>query len=310
MKKFSRFLSTISVFVTVFAFSCVPSFAADTVTFVPTMVNPVWSYYPDGFTPFSDDITSMPGTLDDAIFKKQYFYAPFHGEIQTYSDSLMPGGYSYSGTFAIKYGILWDPAVASLRGVDGGKIEAKDTYLMVDSVEFVIDGTSYSPFLTKTSLREGTAYYTLKNLYASANNRFLVKIHVSGYSWFDLGRSTRSGIIDRTYVQIDPNVTSLSGYSVTGTTSGFKDNLTDFDNSMSEGSQKEDTLTNKAFGDINSFEFKDIKDDSSILSSLTFYSSVINLAYGSLGSTVRTLFAVSFGVLIVIFILRIRRDSS
>ena len=310
MKKFSCFLSAIAVFVTVFAFSCIPSFAADTVTFTPTMVSPVWSYYPDGFTPYSDDITSMPGTLDDAFFKQQYFYAPFHGEIQTYSDNSMLGGYSYSGTFGVKFAITWDPAEANLRGVDGGAIIAKETYLMVDSVEFVIDGTSYSPFLVKTSVREGTAYYTFKDLYASANNRFLVKIHGSGYSWFDLGRSTRSGIIDRTYVQIDPNVTALSGYSATGTTSGFKDNLTNFDNAMNEGSKKEDDLSNKALEDINSFEFKDINDDSSILSSLTFYSSVINLAYGSLGSTVQTLLAVSFGVLIVIFILRIRRDSS
>lgn len=308
--KLKRFFLTVVSTVTLFLFFCIPSLASDSVTFTPTMVSPVWSYYPDGFTPYTDDITSMPGKLDDAIFKNQYFYAPFHGEIQTYSDASMLGGYSYSGTFGIKFAILWDPAEASLRGVNGGSIIAKETYLMVDSVEFVIDGTSYSPFLTKTSVREGTAYYTLKDLYASADNRFLVKIHVSGYSWFDLGRSTRSGIIDRTYVQVNPNVTSLSGYSVTGTTSGFKDNLTDFDNSLNEGSQKENALSNKAIGDINSFEFKDIKDDSSILSSLTFYSSVINLAYGSLGSTVQTLFAVSFGVLIVIFILRIRRDSS
>lgn len=308
--KLKRFFLTVASTVTLFLFFCIPSFAADTVTFAPTMVSPVWSYYPDGFTPYSDDITSMPGNLDSAIFKNQYFYAPFHGTIETYSTASMLGGYSYSGTFGIKFAILWDPAEANLRGVNGGEIIAKETYLMVDSVEFVIDGTTYSPFLTKTSVREGTAYYTMKDLYASSNNRFLVRINVSGYSWFDLGRSTRSGIIDRTYVSVNPNVTALDGYSVTGTTSGFKDNLTDFDNSMNEGSQKEDALSNKAIDDINSFEFKDIKDDSSILSSLTFYSSVINLAYGSLGSTVQTLFAVSFGVLIVIFILRIRRDSS
>jgi hypothetical protein len=283
--------------------------AADTVTFAPTMVSPVWSYYPDGLTPFSDDITSMPGNIDSAIFKNQYFYAPFHGTIETYSNNSMVGGYSYSGTFGVKFAILWDPAEANLRGVNGGKIIAKETYLMVDSVEFVIDGTSYSPFLTKTSVREGTAYYTVKDLYASANNRFLVRIHVSGYSWFDLGRSTRSGIIDRTYVSVNPNVTALDGYSVTGTTSGFKDNLTDFDQSMNEGSSKENQLTDQAFDHINSYEFSDLSSGAGMASALSFYSSVVMAGYTSLGDF-KQLFGIVFALIIIVVILRIRRDSS
>lgn len=315
MKKFSRFLTTIAVFMTVFAFSCIPSFAADTVDFYPEFANPKWNYYIDSIQPYSDGITFENGSAADSVFSDQYVYTTFKGTIESYSTASMLGGYSYSGTFGIKFLASFPYATATLDdGSTVGTTTAKPnsvTYGQVDSVELIVDGTSYSPFLTKTSLNEGVCYYTVKDLYVSANNRVIVRLHVSGYTVFDLGRANTHHALDRVYIKCEPNVYSVgSAYTLQGTTSGFKDNLSNFDNSMNEGTQKEDALSDKAIGDINSFEFKDIKDDSSILSSLTFYSSVINLAYGSLGSTVQTLFAVSFGVLIVIFILRIRRDSS
>lgn len=310
MKRLNRFFCAIAVFVTVFAFSCIPSFASNTVDFRPTMANPLWSYYPGEFSFYKDNIRSIPGKIDNSYYSQDTVYAPFDGIVESYSNQSMLGGYSYSGTFAVNFSINYDDAMANITG-SGTKIEAKSTWAQVDKVEFVIDGNTYSPFLTKTSLTSGTAYLNVKDLYASADNRFIVKVYLSGYSWFNIGSSDHHGYIDRTYVQVNPNVSWVSNsYVIHGTTSGFKDNLTNFDNSMNEGSQKEDALTDKAIGDVNSFEFKDIKDDSSILSSLTFYSSVINLAYGSLGGSIQTLFAISFGVLIVIFILRIRRDSS
>ena len=310
MKRLSRFICTFSVFIFVFAFSCISSYAADSVDFKPTLYNPTWSYYPGDFSFYKDNIRIIPGEIDNSYYSQDTVYSPFDGLVESYSNQSMLGGYSYSGTFAVKFSINFDNAIANITG-SGTKIESKSTWMQVNKVEFVIDGNTYSPFLTKTSLTSGTAYLNVKDLYASADNRFIVRVYVSGYSWFNTGSSDHHGFIDRTYVQVNPNVSWVSdSYVIHGTTSGFKDNLTNFDNAMQEGSKKEDTLSNKAIGDINSFEFKDIKDDSSILSSLTFYSSVINLAYGSLGSTVQTLFAVSFGVLIVIFILRIRRDSS
>lgn len=315
MKRLNRFLSTIAVFVTVFAFSCIPSFAADTVEFYPQFANPKWNYYIDSIQPYSDAITLQNGSSADTVFSDQYVYTTFKGTIESYSTTSMLGGYSYSGTLGIKFLASFPYATATLdNGATVGTTTAKPnsvTYGQVDSVELIIDGTSYSPFLTKTALNEGVCYYTVKDLYASADNRVIVRLHVSGYTVFDLGRANTHHALDRVFVKCEPNVYSAgSAYKLRGTTSGFKDNLSDFDNSMNEGSQKENVLTDKAIGDVNSFEFKDINDDSSILSSLTFYSSVINLAYGSLGGTIQTLLGISFGVLIVIFILRIRRDSS
>lgn len=315
MKRFSRFLTTIAVFVFAFAFSCIPSFAAETVEFYPEFANPKWNYYIDSIQPYSDGITLQNGSSADSVFSDQYVYTTFRGIIESYSTASMLGGYSYCGTLGIKFSAIFPYATATLdNGANVGTTTSKPnsvTYGQVDSVELIIDGTSYSPFLTKTALNEGTFYYTVKDLYASADNRVIVRLHVSGYSVFDLGRANTHHALERVFVKCEPHVYSVgSSYKLRGTTSGFKDNLSDFDNSMNEGSQKEDALSNKAIGDVNSFEFKDIKDDSSILSSLTFYSSVINLAYGSLGGSIQTLIAISFGVLIVIFILRIRRDSS
>lgn len=310
MKNISRFLTIIAVFVSVFSFSCIPSFAADTVDFRPTLYNPTWSYYPGEFSFYKDNIRGIPGNIDTAYYSRDIVYAPFDGVVESYSNESMLGGYSYTGTFAVNFSINYDNAIANITG-SGTKIESKSTWAQVDRVEFIIDGNTYNPFLTKTSLTSGVAYLNVKDLYASADNRFIVKVYLSGYSWFNIGSTDNHGFIDRTYVQVNPNVSWVSNsYLIHGTTSGFKDNLTNFDQSMNEGSQKEDALTDKAIGDVNSFEFKEIKDDSSILSSLTFYSSVISLAYGSLGGTIQTLLAISFGVLIVIFILRIRRDSS
>lgn len=313
--KCRRYLFTLFVFVFVFGVGAFPSFAADTVEFYPEFANPKWNYYIDSVQPYSDGITLEKGSVADSVFSDQYVYTTFKGTIESYSTTSMLGGYSYSGTLGIKFLASFPYATATLdNGTTVGTTTAVPnsvTYGQVDSVELIIDGTSYSPFLTKTALNEGVFYYTVKDLYASADNRVIVRLHVSGYTVFDLGRANTHHALERVYVKCEPNVFSNgSSYKLHGTTSGFKDNLSDFDNSMNEGSQKEDALSNKAIEDINSFEFKDIKDDSSILSSLTFYSSVINLAYGSLGSTIQTLFAVSFGVLIVIFILRIRRDSS
>lgn len=309
MKKFSRFLTTIVVFVTVFAFSCMPIFAADTVDFAPTWYAPTWNFR----------INSLEAGIGRKLDGTSYTYgnggaiAFWNGTVTAYTNNQLSGGYSYSGTLAVNFNATFNTVISGT--IPSYKVNS--TYGSVTSVEFVIDGQSYQPFLTKTSLTGGTAYFTVKDLYVSTTSRVLLNVNFSGYTNLLPADASGNGALETNvfhlsnlYVGCTPSVTVNGSYVMHGTTSGFNDNINKFDDAMNEGTQKEDSLSNKAIGDINSFEFKDIKDDSSILSSLTFYSSVINLAYGSLGSTVQTLFAVSFGVLIVIFILRIRRDSS
>lgn len=309
MKKIARFLSLIAVFVTVFAFSCIPTFAADTVNFTPDWYAPKWNFRPTSISSETYYVTGNENSsqITQTIMRKRY-YVNWEGVLSCYTNNSVSGGYSYSGTLGLHFsGSANDFSPSTISGFSSGR-----SYGSIYKVGIVIDGQEYQPFLTKTALDEGTCYLTIKDLYASATNRMLVNLYFSGYTVYETSSASQySPALDNFYVSFDPLLENAgSAYFLTGTTAGFNDNLNDFNSGMNQGSQKENNLSDKAIEDINSFEFKDIKDDSSILSSLTFYSSVINLAYGSLGSTVQTLFAVSFGVLIVIFILRIRRDSS
>lgn len=319
MKKFNRFLTTIAVFVTVFAFSCMPSFAADTVTFIPEWNQTSFYYSIDNVVPVqvggngsisfnnSSSSTHYNGTYNE-FYKNNDYYVFWSGSSYAYSANKLQGGYSYSGYVAVDYNAVF----TSIFG-NSEHFNSRTDYVSVTDPVLVFDNStlpnSWNERISDTS---GKTWFLFKDLYVNATDRMLFRFDFKGYTLVRAGLNSGGFPLEDFNVNVITDVLSYKpeSYSLTGTTAGFNDNLSDFDNSMNEGSNKENVLTDKAIGDINSFEFKDIKDDSSILSSLTFYSSVINLAYGSLGGTIQTLFAISFGVLIVIFILRIRRDSS
>ena len=319
MKKFSRFLSAIAVFVTVFAFSCMPAFAAQTVTFVPEWEQTSFYYSIDSIMPLqvggngtisfnnSGSPTHYNGTYNE-IYKNHDYYVFWSGSSYAYSSNKLQGGYSYSGYVAVDY----SAAFTSIFGTSQHFNSHTDYVSVTDPVLVFDNSTLPDSWNERTSDTSGKTWFLFKDLYVNATDRMLFRFDFKGYTLVRAGSNSGGYPLEDFSVNVVTDVSSYKpdSYSLTGTTEGFNDNLTDFDNAMNEGSKKENDLSDKAIGDINSFEFKDINDDSSILSSLTFYSSVINLAYGSLGSTIQTLFAISFGVLIVIFILRIRRDSS
>lgn len=309
MKNFSRFLTTVAVFMTVFAFSCIPSFAASetfttdwgssTNVIVPSAgVNTPYRWDFNLYdSPTSNTITgSIKGLNSD-----NYFY---NGYVTCNSTSLVPSGYEYSGNMNVDYDL---------------NVSLDQTTIDVTKFNYRVDLYPYKVTLILGDQEiegqignsdSGDFWMPFSGVHVTTSDtRMKIRIYYTAQVWI-YNKSDENN-----YFNMAPHVKvsmflSNKAFQVTGSTTGFNDNLNNFDDSMNEGSQKENVLTDKAIGDVNSFEFKDIKDDSSILSSLTFYSSVINLAYGSLGSTIQTLFAVSFGVLIVVFILRIRRDSS
>lgn len=316
MKKFSRFFSTIALFVTVFAFSCIPTFAATTTIVAKDL---------------SGSLSGWSAVLDD-FFDLNYYVGSATNPSEFVSEGY--GIYRYSGSF----GLLFPESVRHkyLTGVVNVLFQYDPNNSMIGATSYESSSlvTEYSSGITDGSATvlqygnntSGLAYaHIVFNDYFAAENTFYFNIKAS---------SVVKGSVSRTpaeynsggYASIRPRlvltgadfavdsalitVRDDSQTQIPNNYDDFQNDLSSFDSQMNAGSTQEGTLSDKALGDINSYEFKDLKDDSSILSSLTFYTSVINLAYASLDSTIQTLFVVSFGVLIVIFILRIRRDSS
>lgn len=310
MKKFSRFITTIAVFVTVFAFSCIPSFAASvsfntdwgssTYVVLPSagVDTPIrWDFYLYD----SNTTNTITGNIK-GLNSTNYFY---NGYCTCGSSELVPAGYEYSGNMNVDYDLN--------VSIDNSTIDTTKFNYRVDIYPYKVSLILGDQEIEGSFGAVGDAgdfWMPFSGVHVTTPaTRMKIRIYYTAQVWI------YNKTDENNYFNMAPHINvamflSNKSFGVTGTTTGFNDNLGNFNDSMTEGSQKENNLTDKALGDLNSFEFKDIKDDSSILSSLTFYSSVINLAYGSLGSTIQTLFAVSFGVLIVIFILRIRRDSS
>lgn len=319
MKRFSHFLCLIAVFVTVFAFSCIPSFAAETLTYIPEWEQTSYYYSIDSIVPVqvggngtisfnnSASSTHYNGTYNE-IYKNNDYYVFWHGSSYAYSTNKLQGGYSYSGYLAIEYSAIFD----SIFGTSSHFNSHTDYVSVTDPVLVFDNSTLPNCNNVRSSDTGGKTWFIFKDLYVNGTDRMLFRFDFKGYTLVRAGLSSGGYPLEDFNIKVTTDVKTYrpQDYSITGTTAGFKDNLTDFDNAMNEGSKKENVLSDKAISDVNSFEFKDINDDSSILSSLTFYSSVITLAYGSLGGTIQTLLTISFGLLIVIFILRIRRDSS
>lgn len=317
--KFRRYFLSLIVFVFVFSLHTFPSFASNTVTFVPDWQQTSFYYTIDSIMPVqvggngtisfnnASSSTHYNGTYNE-LYKNNDYYVFWSGSSYAYSSNKLEGGYSYSGYVAVDYSAVF----TSIFGTSQ-HFNSHTDYVSVTNPTLVFDNSTLpNSWNERTSDTKGKVWFLFKDLYVNGTDRVLFKFDFKGYTLVRAGLNSGGYPLEDFNVNVITDILSYKpdSYSLTGTTEGFNDNLTDFDNSMNQGAQKENNLSDKAIGDINSFEFKDIKDDSSILSSLTFYSSVINLAYGSLGSTVQTLFAVSFGILIVIFILRIRRDSS
>lgn len=309
MKKLSRSLTTIAVFMTIFSFSCLPSFAASisfTTDWGPSYNVVVPSAGTDSAyrwdfnlydSPTTNTITGSIKSLNSA----NYFY---NGYVTCNSTSLVTAGYEYYGNMNVDYDLNVFVDTSSL---DTTKFNYRIN-LYPYKVCMILGDQEVEGQIGSSS--SGDFWMPFSGVHVTTpDTRMKIRIYYTAHLWVYNKSDQNNYFTMAPHINVNMFLANKS-FAVSGTTTGFNDNLGNFNDSMTEGSQKENNLTDKAFGDINSFEFKDIKDDSSILSSLTFYSSVINLAYGSLGSTIQTLFAVSFGVLIVIFILRIRRDSS
>lgn len=309
MKRFNRFLTTIAVFITVFAFSCIPAFAAS-VSFTTdwgssyNVVVPsagTDSTYRWDFNLYNSDNThTITGNIT-GLNSANYFY---DGYVTCRSAVNVPAGYEYSGNMNVDYTLNYSVDTSSL---DTSKFNYRIN-LYPYKVALILGDQEIEGLVGSSS--SGDFWMPFSGVHVTtAATKMQIRMYYKAHLWV-YNKSDQSNYFTMA-PHLDVNMHLANKlFDVTGSTTGFNDNLNNFNDSMNEGSHKENVLSDKAIGDVNSFEFKDIKDDSSILSSLTFYSSVINLAYGSLGSTVQTLFAVSFGVLIVVFILRIRRDSS
>lgn len=309
MKKISRFLTTIAVFMTIFAFSCIPSFAAS-VSFTTDWGSSYNVVVPSAGTdsPYRFDFylydspttNTITGNIK-SLNSSNYFY---NGYVTCNSTSLVPAGYEYSGNMNVDYDLNTFVDDSSL---DTTKFNYRIN-LYTYKVSMILGDQEVEGQIGNSD--SGDFWMPFSGVHVTTpDTRMKIRIYYTAHLWV-YNKSDQNN-----YFNMAPHINvnmflSNKSFRVIGKTTGFNDNLGNFNNSMAEGSQKENVLTDKAIGDVNAFEFKDIKDDSSILSSLTFYSSVINLAYGSLGGTIQTLFAISFGLLILIFILRIRRDSS
>lgn len=262
------------------------AYAADTVTFVPEFFNPT------NYTTVVSVNTSEAtlGTPVNGSNYVRYMHAQYSGRACSYTTASLPGGYSYSGTLGIKTTL----SVPKL-GV-----------YSIDSVVFVIDNQEYYPFCTQSNNTTVQAYLSVKDLVVSSSSRILVYTYWHGY---DSANSIASDSnAPKTSITFSSTVTMLgSGYKLEGTTSGFVDDISSFDDQMTEGSSKENNLTSSALTNVDSFELADPSSGSGMASALSFYSAVVTAGYVSLGDF-QNLFIISLVIIVIMVLLRIRRS--
>lgn len=117
-------------------------------------------------------------------------------------------------------------------------------------------------------------------------------------------------------LKVTPSIVSQNLRYASELSEKVPDNLQDFNSDndglasfIESGSSSESSLTDVANDNINSFEFENF-NNSNLLSSISFYTSCVNLAYNALPGTMKLLLSIGFGVFVLVAILRIRRDTS
>lgn len=91
--------------------------------------------------------------------------------------------------------------------------------------------------------------------------------------------------------------------------SDFTEEHDNFKQQIFSGQSSEDSLTSSALSNVNSFVMADPSSGSGMASALSFYSAVVTAGYISLGDF-QNLFIISLVIIVIMVLLRIRRDSS
>lgn len=263
---------------------CSPStaYAADRVTFIPTFFSPT-SYQTCTLMTHSE--IHVPGTSSYARIQDK----AFSGCAVSYTTNILQGGYSYSGTLGVNVSL----SIANMN------------FYNIDSVSFIIDNQEYFPFCVQNNSTSLTAYLSLNALYVSSSSRILVRTYWHGTNYYNSDSSTSTMPAEISYICTATNVSD--SYRLTGTTSGFVDDISSFDDQMTEGSSKENNLTGSALTNVDSFELADPSSGSGMASALSFYSAVVTAGYVSLGDF-QNLFVISLVIIVIMVLLRIRRS--
>lgn len=95
----------------------------------------------------------------------------------------------------------------------------------------------------------------------------------------------------------------------TNNSDAFNSHQSDFSSAYDTAQATEDSFTSSAFNNVNSFDFFDPSSGSGMASALSFYSAVVTAGYTSLGDF-KNLFIISLVIIVIMVLLRIRRDSS
>lgn len=274
--------------------------AASTVTFIPEWQQTSYYYTVDRI---------IPARNHDSAGDWNDFYIFWSGYSYAYSSNKLEGGYTYNGYVAVDYDVLCNTTFGTSSHFTG-----KTDNLTVLTPTLIFDNSTLpNSWNERRGDSSGRTWFLFKDLYVSGTDRVLFRFDFKGYTYvrnINMAVDHNFGIPDfKVNIQTDVIKYKPESYSLIGTTEGFNDNLTDFDNSMQQGSNAENNLTDTALGHINSYEFSDLSSGSGMASALSFYSSVVMAGYTSLGDF-KQLFGIVFALIIIVVILRIRRDSS
>lgn len=301
MKKFSRFLTTIVVFMTVFAFSCMPAFAADS-DYTSCSATHVYA---------GGDIAILQsfGDTDTTISSSGGGVINTHYDVASYESSHWCGavisksrGY-LTGVLNLQFSVV--PSFPSNPSGSETDIELAN----FDCKSPVSDG---SLRITRFYLASGVCRVQL-----NFNDYYMDSNTVYFDTTFKYAVGNTAGTLPP-YLSlvVTPTIVSQDLRYASTLTGPVPDNLQGFNNDndslsafIESGSSSESSMTDTAKGNIDKFNYVDFSNGS-MLSSLSFYSSCINLAYNSLDDNIKLVFSVGFGLFVLIAILRIRRDSS
>lgn len=274
---------------------------AASVSFSPTWRDSTFTFVPEVSDSLASGIYEQgSGTGTYYTYNSNWFY--YSGTVTCSSAELLQAGYTYGGNMNVGYTIT-----SSFVGGVTHDLQLIGNHCYVTRVEVLIDGAPKEAFLGSSAL-SGDFWFPFSNTQVSTSaTRMQVRFYVRGMALIATSRaSIATAVIPRVDLKM---VLTTKSASITGKSEGFNDNINSFDQSMDAGSSAENNLTDTALDHINGYEFSDLSSGAGMASALSFYSSVVMAGYTSLGDF-KQLFGIVFALIIIVVILRIRRDSS
>ena len=220
MKNFSRFLTTIAVFMTTFAFSCIPSFAAY-ISFTTSWGPSTYVVVPSAGvnTPFrwdfnlynSDTTNTITGSIK-GLNSMNYFY---DGYATCSSTELVPAGYEYSGNMNVDYDLNVD--------IDNSTIDRTKFNYRVDiypyKVCLILGDQEIEGMIGKAD--SGDFWMPFSGVHVTtADTRMRIRVYYTAQVWIYNKSDENNHFNMAPHINVGMFLSNKS-FGVTGTTTGF-----------------------------------------------------------------------------------------